>query len=297
MLASGSMPSPSRTGARNSQELPARVAGVLPGGLPRLLAVFAHPDDEVLALGARLERWRDALFVCVTDGAPTDGADARAHGFGSLEEYREARRNELHAALAHAGVPASSACALQVARGASVAQIADQQTALHLVAVTRALTDVMRSFQPEVVLTHPYEGGHPDHDSCAFAVHAAARMLGDGAPPIVEAPSYFAGAEGLVTGSFLPQPGAGEAVASVLSEAEREAKRARLSCFRSQGETLAQFACDSEQFRLAPHYDFSQSPHAGVLFYERFSWGMSGERFRVLARAAAEELGIGGEGT
>src|SRR6185312_5372260 len=35
--------------------------------MPRAMLVFAHPDDEVVGLGARLGRFRSACFVHVTD--------------------------------------------------------------------------------------------------------------------------------------------------------------------------------------------------------------------------------------
>jgi hypothetical protein len=57
-----------------------------------------------------------------------------------------------------------------------------------------------------------------------------------------------------------------------------------LGCFRTQSETLAPFGVDAERFRLAPAYDFAQPPHPGALFYEQFDWGMTGDRFRAIAR-------------
>ena len=55
---------------------------------------------------------------------------------------------------------------------------------------------------------------------------------------------------------------------------------------------LAPFPLDEERFRAAPLYDFTRPPHPGTLHYERHPWGMSGERFRALARAALEEMGL-----
>ena len=37
------------------------------------MIVVAHPDDETIGMGAQLCRFRDALLVQVTDGAPRDG--------------------------------------------------------------------------------------------------------------------------------------------------------------------------------------------------------------------------------
>src|SRR2546430_1911633 len=68
--------------------------------------VVAHPDDETIGIGAQLPRLPQGLVVAVTDGAPRDGADARAHGFSSWQDYAAARAAELEAALAEAGMGA-----------------------------------------------------------------------------------------------------------------------------------------------------------------------------------------------
>jgi LmbE family N-acetylglucosaminyl deacetylase len=265
--------------------------------LPRVLVILAHPDDEVLALGARMERYRASRFLCVTDGAPRDGADGRAHGFHTLEGYRAARRAELQSAFEHALLPRKCARFLQLPgpHGANET-IADQAGALHLSALTRQLVYEIEAFQPEAILTHPYEGGHPDHDSCAFAVHAAVR-LAQNAPIVVEAPFYHAGPHGMETGCFLaalqlnlrgmPTPSTCH-----LSPKEQQNKRERLACFASQQEILKQFGTERELYRIAPAYDFTQPPHGGQLLYEGFGWDMNGARFRSLATDAFHALGL-----
>ena len=46
--------------------------------------------------------------------------------------------------------------------------------------------------EAEQVITHPYEGGHPDHDACAFAARAAVRHSANKAK-LMEFTSYHAG--------------------------------------------------------------------------------------------------------
>jgi hypothetical protein len=82
--------------------------------LPRAMIVVAHPDDEVVALGGRLERFRESIFLHVTDGAPQDGADARAYGFHSLKEYRDARYTELAQSMRDAAIPEDCSRTLSV---------------------------------------------------------------------------------------------------------------------------------------------------------------------------------------
>ncbi len=234
------------------------------------LFVFAHPDDETVALGARLGRFRSATLVTVTDGAPRNEDDSRAHGFASLDEYRRARREELQGALRLAEFDGEALCF----------DIPDQEASHHLVEISRRLRELLRRMRPEVVFTHPYEGGHPDHDACAFAVHRA------GAPTIVEAAFYHAGPQGIETGRFLVPPW----FTYQLSDSEADAKRALFACFPSQRETLSNFDPRSESFRIAPEYDFHRPPHPGRVFYESFNWGMTAERFCELARKADRAL-------
>ena len=264
---------------------------------PRLLVVLAHPDDEVLALGARLERLYASRLVTVTDGAPKDGADALQHGFESLAAYREQRHAELAAALALAGLSEGVTTPFPF-----MPVFPDQQAARHLEELTLGLVASLEEFAPEAVLTHPYEGGHPDHDACAFIVHTALRMhrsrtiaaqTEDPRPLLLEAPFYFNNGDGgLRTGTFLHA----EQFTSQrlpLSPQERANKQARLACFGSQAGTLGQFGTESESFRLAPLYDFSIPPHEGKLLYECFPWGMTGAHFRTLAAEAEHRL-VGG---
>ena len=256
---------------------------------PRTLFVLAHPDDEVLAVGARLERFAGSRLLTVTDGVPKDGEDARRHGFSTLEGYGEARRQELSAALAEARLPHDFARSLGL-------QVPDQTASLRLADLSVALAEEIEEFAPEVILTHPYEGGHPDHDACAFAVHAAARLARQKRPSaqgpvLLEAAFYHAGREGsMCTGVFLEDPRVPSPVVLTLTEEERARKRARLAYFGTQGETLAQFGMERETFRFAPSYDFTQPPHPGQLLYERFPWGMTGEQFRELASWAWSAL-------
>ena len=243
-------------------------------------------------MGGRLERLAKSRILTVTDGAPANGADASAHGFSSLETYRDARRRELEAALAQAGLSSEVLMPFD-----GMKPVADQTAALHLAQISEGIARAIYTFAPTAVLTHPYEGGHPDHDACAFAVHAALRMLQSfkvsptPLPVLLEAPFYHAGPHGTMrTGDFLPISDAPAAIVCDLSATEQAKKRERLACFATQAETLSQFGTTQERFRVAPHYDFGAPPHPGQLFYEYFPWGMTGERFQRLTSQTWEHL-------
>lgn len=252
--------------------------------MPRTVLVVAHPDDESIAIGGRMSRFRDAHFIHVTDGAPVNGSDATANGFPSVDAYRTARARELRDALRAGGIPDPDLHTLE---------IPDQQASLRLVEITRGLAALFRKLQPEAILTHPYEGGHPDHDACAFAVHHAVLLCEDAQRPnpvILEAAFYHAGANGVEAGVFVPPPGAPGEHICPLDPDELTRKRDILACFTSQRETLKYFPLKHERFRHAPRYDFTKAPHANGFLYDRYPWGITSQHFLELATAAHAEL-------
>lgn len=251
---------------------------------PGAMLVFAHPDDEVIAMGARMARFHSAHFVHVTDGAPRNEQDSRAHGFSSLEEYRSARAGELRHALEMAGL-----------RGASYEclGISDQDASLQLLELTRRLLQLCEERRPTVIFTHPYEGGHPDHDACAFAVYHAVALLGSEmkTPPlIIEGAFYHTGPNGIETGCFLPHGSSGRELVYRLSAEERRRKQALLACFATQQQTLSYFNSKEERFRIGQVYNFRQPPQTGRVFYDRFPWGMTSQRFCEIAAEAENTL-------
>jgi N-acetylglucosamine malate deacetylase 2 len=254
----------------------------------RAAIVVAHPDDETVGVGARIARLAESLFIYVTDGAPRDGNDARARGFRSLVEYRDARQRELREALRIGGLP----CPNLEGFG-----YPDQQSCQHLPEITLILSRRIAEQRIQTVFTHAYEGGHPDHDATAFAVNASIELLRKQrlpSPRIVEMASYHQGPIAIETGTFLPvarQHGGPEEVLCLrLSAAEQRRKKRLFACFVTQRDVLSWFTVEAERFRIAPRYDFSIPPHAGRLLYEQFPWGVTGEQFRFLAQLARRDL-------
>jgi N-acetylglucosamine malate deacetylase 2 len=223
----------------------------------RVAVVVAHPDDETIGAGAQLPRFRHLTLVHVTDGAPRDGHDAAAAGCASPEAYAEIRRAELAAALVAGNVRPERVVALGYA---------DQEAVFAAREITRRLAALFAEQSIDAVLTHAYEGGHPDHDTVAFCVARAAP------PRIVEMAGYNAFGFSI----FVGPPG----TEIELDPEDQARKRRMVASFRTQARVLAPFPLDRERFRLAPRHDFSRPPHDGALFYERFDWGVDGERWR-----------------
>jgi LmbE family N-acetylglucosaminyl deacetylase len=149
------------------------------------MVICAHPDDEVIGVGGRLPRLgRAVTIVHTTDGAPRDGRDARASGCAGRADYAAERGRELDAAMSLAGIETDQLYGLG---------LADQAASFHLVEMSRRVAWLIGQLRPELVVTHPYEGGHPDHDATAFTVHAACGLLrgaGERAPGLAEMTSY-----------------------------------------------------------------------------------------------------------
>jgi LmbE family N-acetylglucosaminyl deacetylase len=233
----------------------------------KTVVIVAHPAEETLSCGALLPRLTDLTIVHVTDGAPRAPADARRRGFGHWAEYARARRRELERAATIAGVPIPSLKSLG---------LPDQGAALTLATLTRAVLGFIAG--ADLVLTHAFEGRHPDIDAVAFAVAAARGRMRGRRPAAIEMPLYR-------------QAQTGNGLARLrLTPAERARKARMLAEFVTQQETLLAFGVRDEFYRVAPERDFTQPPQE--VQYSRIDCGMTGGRFAQLAMAARGELGL-----
>ena len=247
----------------------------------RVLIFAAHPDDESIGIGAQLKRMPNGRVVHVTDGSPKNPGDALAAGFSNAQDYARARRREVKEALALAGMPEARMHQLQ---------LRDQEAAIQLVSLAQTIAGLLEKLEPDLVITHPYEGGHPDHDATAFGVHAACALISN-PPEIVEMTSYHLRNGTMATSEFLPCDES-ETVTLSLHFQEVRLKRRMFDCFATQRRVLDSFPIFAESFRPAPGYDFTRPPHEGRLLYEQFNFGMTEPRFRELAREAIAKLQI-----
>jgi LmbE family N-acetylglucosaminyl deacetylase len=250
---------------------------------PRTLLVLAHPDDETVGASSRLPRINPAAFVYVTNGAPDTGSAPHTTDDVSCAEYAWLRRAEARRALAHVGVSSERAVFLDYPH---------RRAAYQLVPLTVDLRRWILATRPEVVLTHSYEGGHPDHDAVAFAVHAAVLALiheQRDVPVVIEFTSYHGSGDNWVFSQFLPAPDGVECTISLTPDMQA-LKQRLLGCYHSQALALDAVPLEQERFRLAPVYDFTRPPHPGTVLYERYSWGMKVREWCALASAATERL-------
>ncbi len=224
-----------------------------------------------------MAHWPGCLIVHTTTGSPENPSDARAAGFASPDSYAEARRAELLCALSKVG-----------GRETRSFGLIDQQSWRDLPALTNSVLALIEDWRPEAIVTHPYEGGHPDHDAAAFAVQYACQRLGRQAPVRVEAAFYNRYGGLFRPGEFIP----GIPSVDVKQDAEARARKDRMfACFTSQKPVLSLFSTEFERFRPAPVYDFSRPPHDGELNYETFGFGITSAMWIESAARAMATLG------
>ena len=217
----------------------------------RHVLVTAHADDETISASAALCAVMDPILVQLTE-----------------------RRDERAAAL-EAGDWSPTVVDLF---------ITNRETLLCLRQIATALERVLDG--ADVVWTHPYEGGHLDHDSAAWAVAMAVSRL-QRKPLHLEFASYhLAEQKRHAFGEFWPD--AGCPVATVrLDGARFERKLAAVRAYGSQAHILKKFPAPAiEPYRVAPRYDFSRPSPPPRSRWDVKGYTPSTATWRVAAEAA-----------
>lgn len=239
----------------------------------RLAVLAAHPDDESIGASSLLARFRESAVIYLTDGAPRDSKLWSPEFRGTREEYALMRRAEAERALDIAGVSPRQIHWLGAV---------DQEAVFSAADLARSLAEMLTRLDTDILIIHPYEGGHPDHDSSALIARlTAAQLHPEQTPSLVEMTSYHARNCQCVNGEFLNS--GTEEICMDLSPAERERKGSMFSAYASQKLVLGSFGAERERFRRAPEYDFSRPPHEGKLWYECMGWSMTGRQWRAWA--------------
>lgn len=252
-------------------------------GAMRCSVIVAHPADEVVGAGCLISKLVDVTILHITDGAPCDMRDAEAAGFKQRSDYAEARREECLAALAIARVAEDRVVEFSVT---------DQCAAQCLARLTRKVTTFLQESAADIVVTHPYEGGHPDHDATAFATHAALRLMRESGlrPPTVFEMALHPSTDGMAKlPEFLPGSER-ETTTLVLDERARKLKERMFACFETQRQSLEVSPVGPEKFRQPTQYDFSAPPQDGKLHYENFDWALRRDEWQSLAIKALDTL-------
>jgi LmbE family N-acetylglucosaminyl deacetylase len=236
--------------------------------LGRTLVLVAHPDDECIAFGTLLQRIREPIVVFATNGSPQDPYFWQQ--YGSREAYAGLRREEAFASMHAAGVKE----VIFLPDMPAGEQLVDQELFQHLRPAYDLLSELVRRRMVQALLTLAYEGGHPDHDSCALLSAQLAKRFNI---PCWEASLYHRLPEGGgVFQGFIRDTA--EVVEVNPTPAEQDAKREMCMAYPSQGDFLTHFDLTKEHVRPQPPYDFTRPPHEGKTNYEVWQWSMTAQQ-------------------
>jgi LmbE family N-acetylglucosaminyl deacetylase len=164
----------------------------------KVLAVFAHPDDEGFGSGGTLAmlavQGARITLVCATNG---DVGEISDPGLATPATLAQVRQEELRQAMTITGV---GDVRFLNYRDSGMAGTADNQhpNSLHQAPgdkVVEQLTDIIREVRPDLMMTHDPSGGygHPDHKAvCRHTTTAwEASASNDGGGP-GQAALYYA---------------------------------------------------------------------------------------------------------
>jgi LmbE family N-acetylglucosaminyl deacetylase len=150
-----------------------------------LMAVHAHPDDEVLSTGGIFARYADegvrTVLVTCTNGEQGDGPDGVKPGEPGHDEaaVRERRLAELRDSVAHLGIEHVELLGYRDSGMDGWDANADEDvfSNVPIEESTAKLVALMEKYRPQVVVGYDENGGygHPDHiQAHRIAVAAAA---------------------------------------------------------------------------------------------------------------------------
>ncbi len=149
----------------------------------RLLAAFAHPDDEGFGSGGTLAmlvaRGAHVTLVCATNG---DVGEISDPSLATPETLAQVRQQELRDAMSVTGVPDVRFLNYRDS-GMAGTEDNDHPNSLHQaspVDVVATLNQIIREVRPHVVITHDPTGGygHPDHRAMSRHTTEAVRLAG-----------------------------------------------------------------------------------------------------------------------
>ncbi len=223
----------------------------------RILILIPHPDDEVVGCAAAIARARAkgcrVFGLYLTDGVP-------------VREYlwpwqRSSRAKRVRRRFAEAA---------QVAGMLGMENAAEQQVPTrslknHLQDSLDLIRATMGLVEADVLLVPAYEGGHADHDVANFLASRLQIHV-----PVWEFSEYHLDRRTVHANSFIENNGTEEVIQ--LTPSEQEAKRRLLKTYESERGNLNYVDCQQEAFRPLPPYDYTQPPHDGALWYQRYQW-------------------------
>jgi N-acetylglucosamine malate deacetylase 2 len=229
-----------------------------PVNLDNLLVFVAHPDDESIACSGLMQRAKRLLVVFAVDGAPPYYRFEKK--FGSLRSYSDRRFREAGAALAE--IPR---CSFRRLTRPDATHFVDQHLFLEMPGAFASLLQIVREYSPDWIVSHAFEGGHLDHDTCHVLAKRAAVTIN---VKTLEFPLYWRTAENSDCFQQFREERPGE-FALQLSPQELATKRRMLAEYGSQQNLTSVFQLQIERFRPIVSGDCSRPAWSEYPFENR----------------------------
>jgi N-acetylglucosamine malate deacetylase 2 len=209
--------------------------------IENVLALVAHPDDESIGLGTYFQLCRKAHLLFLTSDQVgqskviVEGESAVAHSVRELEAEAAVRLVPNVAIVGFERFPNRALCD-------------------HLPQAAGRIETTLRHVGASFLLTHAFEGGHPDHDCCSFLANRVSRLVNI---PVIEFPVYSGGPRSIVQG-FSDAEGV---IRLIPTDTQRSLKDAMFRAHASQSSVMRRFSASRDEcFREQPLYDYYVPP-------------------------------------
>jgi LmbE family N-acetylglucosaminyl deacetylase len=213
------------------------------------MLIVAHQDDETIGCAFLLQRHASLhISFCTDGGSPRSRPVWRGLGMARRSEYVATRRREAYAALR------SSGATFRV----EFHQKEDGELLKSLQPLYAELSTILQEFRPNFLVTHAYEGGHPDHDCCSFITRQLSEEF---SVPVWEFPIYHRGRRGVVAQEFLRTS---PDIERLFPDHERLLYKCNMMAIYQSQDRLGNLSIFDysrpELYRPQPQYDFTQKP-------------------------------------
>lgn len=150
----------------------------------KILAVFAHPDDETFSIGGTVAHYAangvEVTLVCATNG---DAGEISDPGLATQDSLPAVRQEELRCAASKLGISQLIFLNYRDSGMAGAPENEDPRAFVNVAAdeVVARLVAIIRRLRPDMVITFEPNGGygHPDHIAIHGHTVAAYHASGD----------------------------------------------------------------------------------------------------------------------
>ena len=221
-----------------------------------ILILAPHPDDEVVGtctiIKKGMELGQHFYIFFLTNGV----IPREEMWFFEKKKYSiklDIRLTEMKKAVKYLGI-----------KKYYLQNIPSRSLKMHIVKTINKIKLIVQTHNITTIFTPAYEGGHQDHDVSNFIASKFIKQLN-----VYEFAEYnnFGGKS--VSNTFIGEDTNEEIL--ILNDKEISYKKKMLNIYKSETKNLGHIKVVRETLRKLKSYDYSQRPHKGKLFYERFN--------------------------